>query len=77
MRPTNRWTPDDKPSAFREVGAFLYELKQGLLDHLDEMAEKDTRKPNEITNKINVFMVKVQSRRDLVLVLTDKNTQST
>ena len=39
------------------------------------MAKKDTRKPNEITNKINSFMTKLQSRRDLVLVPTDKTNR--
>ena len=59
LRPTNGWTPDSKQSASRELEAFLLELEQELLDHLDEMAKIDTRQPNEITAKINSFMNKL------------------
>ena len=72
LRPTNGWTPDSKQSASRELEAFLLEFDQELLDHLDEMAKIDTRKPNEITAKINSFMNKLRTRKDLVLVPTDK-----
>ena len=72
LRPTNGWTPDSKQSASRELEAFLLEFEQELLDHLDEMAKIDTRKPNEITAKINSFMNKLRTRKDLVLVPTDK-----
>ena len=73
LRPTNGSTLDRKPSASREVEAFLLEFEQELLDHLDEMAKLDTRKPNKFSNKINSFMTKIQTRKDLVLVPTDKN----
>ena len=56
LRPTNGWTPDSKLSTSRELVAFLLEFKKEVLDHLDEMAKIDARKPNEITAKINSFM---------------------
>ena len=46
LRPTNWWTPDNQPSAYRGLEAFLYEVECKLLDHLGEMAKKDTRKSN-------------------------------
>ena len=70
--PNNGWTPDSKQSASRELEAFLLEFEKELLDHLDEMAKIDTRKPNEITAKINSFMNKLLTRKYLVLVPTDK-----
>ena len=77
LRPTNGWTPDSKQSASRsrELEAFLLEFEQELLDHLDEMAKIDTRKPNKTTAKIDSFMTKLRTGTYLVLVPTD-NTNS-
>ena len=38
LRPTNGWTPDNNVFASRDVEAFLYEVEQKLLNHLDETA---------------------------------------
>ena len=39
------------------------------------MAKINTQKPNEITAKINSFMNKLRTRKDLVLVPTDKTNK--
>ena len=72
LRPTNGWTPDNTSLASREVEAFLLETEKELLDHLEKSATNDTRKKHNISNKITSFLSNLNSRKDLVIVPTDK-----
>ena len=72
LRPTNGCGPDDNIPTSKEVEGFLYELEKILIDHLDEMKKRDTRKVNGITSKINHIFAKLKQRSDIVVARTDK-----
>ena len=72
LRPTDGWTPDNTSLPSREVEAFLLETEKELLDHLEKSATNDTRKKHNISNKITSFLSNLNSRKDLVIVPTDK-----
>ena len=72
LRLTNGWTPYSFSAGSRETEAFLVDLERELLVHLDEMANKDTRKKHPISSGIDSFLTKLQKRPDLTVVHTDK-----
>ena len=52
--------------------AYLFEVQRELLDHIDQMAARDTRKPVKIIQQINSLLSKLKQRDDMVVVPTDK-----
>ena len=78
LRPSGGCGLDDNSPVSKDVEAYLFEVQRELLDHIDQMAARDTRKPVKITQQINSLLSKLKQRDDMVVVVvpTDKRTRS-
>ena len=72
LRPSGGCGLDDNSPVSKDVEAYLFEVQRELLDHIDQMAARDTRKPVKITQQINSLLSKLKQRDDMVVVPTDK-----
>ena len=72
LQPARGCALDDHSQVSKDVKAYLYEVQCVLMNHLDQMEEKDTQKLNKTTQPINSLLSKLRAKKDLVEVPTDK-----